>query len=313
MTSKQSFLLCLISIALLLGCTVDFVLRDAGTDGASDSDSDTDSDVEPCWDEGTRYQDSCYLYVPDTATFFDAETSCVEWGGHLVSIGSPQENAYVQAIISDAVWIGLHKGSTVSTGIPIPNNNTCDAIVNSIDPGGGHYTGDTSDPYSDNDVDRYSCEASAAGNDMFLPMQLSEAGWWMFALNPSDLGPGYDNPVLALYNDTGDRSSENGCVGSTESFCLSDGTYSRYLYLDTGDYILMVDGDYTSHEGTFSFDVYQFVFTDATPLSYENWSAGEPDRAAENENCVRMTQAAQGTWSDKPCSGSYGYVCKRPL
>ena len=43
MITKQSFLLYLISMAtLLLGCTVDFVLRDAGTDAGSDADS------EPC-------------------------------------------------------------------------------------------------------------------------------------------------------------------------------------------------------------------------------------------------------------------------
>ena len=131
MTSKQSFLLYLTSIAILFGCTVDFVLSDAGTDSGSDADSDSDSDtdVEPCFGAGTRYEDNCYLAVSDTATFFDAETACVNWGGHLVSITSNLENAYVRSIVSDVVWIGLRNGSTVSTGIPVPNNDFPNEIL----------------------------------------------------------------------------------------------------------------------------------------------------------------------------------------
>jgi hypothetical protein len=178
---KQLFFLCFFSfIAAVIGCTIDFSLSDGGMDSGSDSDtdsdSDSDSDTDTDTDSGTdtdictesnesTYGNYCYRSVTTLANFNAAESSCVAWRGHLASIASEQEKNYILAIISDLIWIGLHR------------------------------------------------------------------------------------------------------------------------------------------------EVSDFIYTDGTPFTYNNWGNGEP----KGEDCVQMTNLNQGKWVVEPCSNEYGYVCKRPL
>lgn len=62
----------------------------------------------------------CYEFVPGSLPWASAESDCVAWGGHLVSISSADEQAFVSTIVDDEVsdaamppgaWIGLGKAS----------------------------------------------------------------------------------------------------------------------------------------------------------------------------------------------------------
>ncbi|MCP4197618.1 MAG: C-type lectin domain-containing protein [Proteobacteria bacterium] len=57
------------------------------------------------------------------------------------------------------------------------------------------------------------------------------------------------------------------------------------------------------------FDGDLFVFTDGSPLTYENWDGREP---GGGEDCAQMA-FNNGRWYNKPCSDEYGFVCKRPM
>jgi hypothetical protein len=107
---KQLLFLCFFSsIAVAIGCTIDFSLNDGGTDSGSDSDSDTDTDAGTCTGANeSAFGNHCYRSVSSLANFNTAESSCVAWGGHLASVSSEQEKNYILAIISDVIWIGLH-------------------------------------------------------------------------------------------------------------------------------------------------------------------------------------------------------------
>lgn len=47
-------------------------------------------------------------------------------------------------------------------------------------------------------------------------------------------------------------------------------------------------------------------------MAYTNWRSGEPNNANGNENCMIIEATNGGTWDDRSCSGSLGYVCQRP-
>jgi len=52
----------------------------------------------------------CYMLERDQRTWPDAELACVAWGGHLVSLASPEEELIVAAMaeaVTDRFWIGL--------------------------------------------------------------------------------------------------------------------------------------------------------------------------------------------------------------
>ncbi|KAK7494791.1 hypothetical protein BaRGS_00013918 [Batillaria attramentaria] len=59
----------------------------------------------------TFYGDSCYIYINDAYTWFDAEVECRVLQGHLAEIHSAAENNYLANMVrshgGSAVWIGL--------------------------------------------------------------------------------------------------------------------------------------------------------------------------------------------------------------
>ena len=59
------------------------------------------------------YNQHCYERVPQLRTWAYAEQDCIRKGGHLVQIGSAQEQVFIQQFLANfhlqhQVWIGLH-------------------------------------------------------------------------------------------------------------------------------------------------------------------------------------------------------------
>ena len=59
------------------------------------------------------HNNSCYERVSTRRTWNEAERDCIRKGGHLLDIGSAQEETYIKQFLSrtdsqHAVWIGLH-------------------------------------------------------------------------------------------------------------------------------------------------------------------------------------------------------------
>ena len=60
-----------------------------------------------------QYDQKCYVRVPTRETWAYANRDCKGSGGHLLQIGSSQEEAFIQRFLTNvdsqhAVWIGLH-------------------------------------------------------------------------------------------------------------------------------------------------------------------------------------------------------------
>ncbi|KAL8593616.1 hypothetical protein ACOMHN_050553 [Nucella lapillus] len=64
-----------------------------------------------CYDDWTRFGQSCYLFVKDKQTWPSAQMTCRTLGGNLVRIGSSIENAFIYRLLSHhkvkRAWIGL--------------------------------------------------------------------------------------------------------------------------------------------------------------------------------------------------------------
>lgn len=54
-----------------------------------------------------------------------------------------------------------------------------------------------------------------------------------------------------------------------------------------------------------------FVWPDDTPVTFENFRAGEPNNGDGNgqEDCLVIEGGKGGTWDDRPCSLVFAYVC----
>jgi hypothetical protein len=58
---------------------------------------------------GQLYADRCYQYWEGKLPYALAAGTCESWGGYLVSIGSAEEDTFVQSIMKNDGWIGLNE------------------------------------------------------------------------------------------------------------------------------------------------------------------------------------------------------------
>lgn len=50
--------------------------------------------------------DHCYTVIEGAFGFYDAQAACRDWGGHLATLSSDEENDFVFAISGGSGWIG---------------------------------------------------------------------------------------------------------------------------------------------------------------------------------------------------------------
>lgn len=111
MTASPSHPAVLALFSLLASCTQlqQGSLRDAAVGDTPDAQSDAVAEVpqSPCPSESSAFEDRCY-YVSSTAPpgvglfnyWQSADSDCsTRFGGHLVSVGSAQENQFVRSIV----------------------------------------------------------------------------------------------------------------------------------------------------------------------------------------------------------------------
>uniref|UniRef100_A0A673H7B6 Aggrecan core protein n=1 Tax=Sinocyclocheilus rhinocerous TaxID=307959 RepID=A0A673H7B6_9TELE len=61
-----------------------------------------------CEEGWTKFQSNCYLHFSTRETWLDAEQRCRDLYAHLVSIITPEEQAFINAYAQDYQWIGLN-------------------------------------------------------------------------------------------------------------------------------------------------------------------------------------------------------------
>ena len=54
-----------------------------------------------------------------------------------------------------------------------------------------------------------------------------------------------------------------------------------------------------------------FVWTDNTPVDFEQWNGNDPD-GGDSDDCVVANYQDTQEWIDTKCSNDHDYVCKYP-
>ncbi|XP_075700046.1 brevican core protein isoform X2 [Rhinoderma darwinii] len=67
-----------------------------------------DINVEKCLEDWDTFQGFCYKHFYDRKSWEEAETHCRAYGGHLVSIVTPEEQDFVNNRYKDYQWTGLN-------------------------------------------------------------------------------------------------------------------------------------------------------------------------------------------------------------
>ncbi|XP_052006021.1 aggrecan core protein-like isoform X2 [Xyrauchen texanus] len=65
-------------------------------------------DVHSCEEGWTKFQGNCYLHLSERETWMDSEQRCRDLNAHLVSIITPEEQAFINSFAQDYQWIGLN-------------------------------------------------------------------------------------------------------------------------------------------------------------------------------------------------------------
>ncbi|RXN26472.1 aggrecan core -like protein [Labeo rohita] len=65
-------------------------------------------DVHSCEEGWSKFQGNCYLHFSARETWLDAEQHCRNLNAHLVSIITPEEQAFINSYAQDYQWIGLN-------------------------------------------------------------------------------------------------------------------------------------------------------------------------------------------------------------
>ncbi|CAM4527506.1 unnamed protein product [Leuciscus chuanchicus] len=65
-------------------------------------------DLHSCEEGWTKFHGNCYLHFSERETWLDAEQRCRDFNAHLVSIITPEEQAFINSYAQDYQWIGLN-------------------------------------------------------------------------------------------------------------------------------------------------------------------------------------------------------------
>uniref|UniRef100_A0A8C1JA27 Aggrecan core protein n=1 Tax=Cyprinus carpio TaxID=7962 RepID=A0A8C1JA27_CYPCA len=65
-------------------------------------------DVHSCEEGWTKFEGNCYLHFSTRENWLDAEQRCQDLNAHLVSIITPEEQAFISSYAQDYQWIGLN-------------------------------------------------------------------------------------------------------------------------------------------------------------------------------------------------------------
>uniref|UniRef100_A0A6A7G2Y8 Macrophage mannose receptor 1-like n=1 Tax=Hirondellea gigas TaxID=1518452 RepID=A0A6A7G2Y8_9CRUS len=272
---------------------------------------------------------SCYkLMIDGGLPQRFAEQTCVQYGGHLVSVNSEQEERFiigmsqVQNFPYTTIWTGLYLKNQEYLWL----DGSASTYLNwkSGQPESHHGRENCVTTYkrtlllSDNHCDSYfayMCEAPQGMNvnsplppitpppPAACPGQLGTLGWILHN----------NSYCYRIYSPIRDRVFPRSW-SQARDYCrdqggdlLSVANHEENSFILSMVYTLP---DYVVWIGGFAGREVGFRWSDGSPFTFINWKIGEPNNFQDQESCVSLYPKTEAYWNDDNCGMKIGWICK---
>uniref|UniRef100_A0A673BHE3 Macrophage mannose receptor 1 n=1 Tax=Sphaeramia orbicularis TaxID=375764 RepID=A0A673BHE3_9TELE len=282
----------------------------------------THEEVNPgCKRGSVRFGSLCYSIGAETKTFEDAKSACSQDGAHLLDVSDRYENAFLVSLVGlrpeSYFWTGLSNTRDRHTfewttkrkvtfthfnaGMP-DRHQGCVAMKTGI------YAG-LWDVVSCDRKEKYICKKWAEGAQPSTAppttAPLTCASGWMAA--------GRTNNCYKLYKK--DKSLRKTWQEALD-FCKAIGgnLMSVHSYDDLIMMFLLSPRLYGSSAAWIGL-IYKgttegFVWSDESPMDYDNWGFGEPNNHNDNEHCGEVQIYYGRHWNDRHCEFYNDWICQ---
>ncbi|XP_022255986.1 macrophage mannose receptor 1-like [Limulus polyphemus] len=226
------------------------------------------------------YQKSCYkLIQKEKKSWQDAENECAKEKGHLVSVTSPYEQAFLHSVLmstNDTVWNGLYSQKD-------------EGRFRWIDTWPVYYTNWGPRQPENPSTNGTSCVAFDKDKQWkVLPCELENA----FICKVTDIIP----PIIDI------PANGGTCPDHLSSWLNIQGPYCFYIEQDT--YNLKTWGDaslFCRRKGGYEWE-------DGSAVDFTYWAKDEPSNP-DTQLCVEMYQH-DSRWNDEKCYYKKSYICQ---
>ncbi|CAH1796402.1 unnamed protein product [Owenia fusiformis] len=264
------------------------------------------------------FQQSCFWFSRDRATFASAKSKCIAAGGWLANLYNSEEQSFISGNINANSWIGLErktgtkftwvKGTSNFTNFWTNYPNTistsrCTLAVNSIFKA---YWINTRCTLSYN----YICRKDAVDTQnpppttVGLPFYpLCGAGWILDSVANQCYRLKISQSSWAQANSDCKRNTGGGLMSIID---LHEQSFISALMLTSAG-----AGQTQFWIGANQLDrTSGWRWSDSRPFRYFNWKEGSPVRF-KNNDCAFISSRFGGMWSNALCSSKKSYICKK--
>mmetsp|Transcript_6959 Transcript_6959/g.9338 ORF Transcript_6959/g.9338 Transcript_6959/m.9338 type:complete len:1729 (+) Transcript_6959:360-5546(+) len=253
--------------------------------------------IQACPDSYEEHGSYCYKAFTSEQTYEDAQSTCVEDGGSLVSIESSSQNTYVASLISSGSWIGFTSLPTVCSEGYSNLGKHCYRVYH--DPTDWHSARDHCQAQGG---ELASIQSGAINS--FLHSMI-DAKTWIGFHDLAECPYGYTDYGSTCYK----VHNQGKKWHRAKAICHSEG--ADLLSIESAD----DNNHFTGHVETSIWiglndisDEGDFVWSDGTALNYTAWDADDSDEYAEGEDCAELDN--EGVWHDIACFFSREFICQ---
>ncbi|XP_075172279.1 macrophage mannose receptor 1-like [Anomaloglossus baeobatrachus] len=289
------------------------------------NDQEKAADVHPGCNEGwKRHSYYCYLIGESPGSFAEANSTCNNNGADLLTVENRFEQAYLTSLI------GLRTEKYFWTGLSDTKDRNTFKWSNGQDVTYTHWNVDMPNT-------RQGCVAMRTGNQAGLWDVINceeKAKYvckkWAEGVTPPPIPTTTAEPTCpANWTTTG-----HGCI---KFYSKID--YGVKTWTDARDFCRAIGGDLlsitdsvenenvksmmASHRSPHFFSYYRdvwtglmrsnvdegFMWSDGSPLNYENWKYGNPDKSDEQKKCVALSRYFIN-WYNVHCDMPLEWICK---
>lgn len=279
-----------------------------------------------CADGWERHGGRCYKVFKEPKTWGMAEGTCNSYGAFLTSVGSAEEQGYLQSLpgISSisgdflSIWVGFHLAA--DSGYYWTDGSAADYVDWAVGQPDSHLGREGCVL-----VDKVTFKMSDSVCETFQPFICEAAeGTMLTTQAPPTQTPDVpcdDDPSWLLFNDycykfISEADEAPQTWWSSHRLCRNEGGELASIHTFEENYWIVSKiynkTDQTLWIGGRSKLDSSYEWLDGSVFDFINWAEGEPNNFLDQEDCIGMYTRASGYWNDQNCAHTEGRICKRP-